>query len=192
MPLSLRHFWPRALALRPVVMLCAALTCVGCSSVNPFAMARLAQLNPMTTDPADFAARLHLPDGLQIPPDGATLVVQAERSDIGAQREARYAFVSDGEIWTLSDRDAADLRAVQTMVQAWKAEAPDATTGSITLQLTGCAVGAGPAPNAPVSADLSLDGGRSFVPLIKGLTAADVTRAHRTTGALAQAPCPTG
>ena len=162
-------------ALTAALCLALALAVSACGSVHPLTAARLSRLDPLTADPAAIAARISLPEGLAISPGGAVLEIGARRKDTGESLSGRYALRRKGDTWALAPADAAALRTLQAEVLAWKAE--DAGEGHLSLHLTGCRTGAGPAQDAPISADLSLDGGASFLPLLRGLEVSDLQRA---------------
>lgn len=170
--------------------LLALLALAACSSLDPVTMTRLSRLDPLTADPSDVVARLALPPGLEVPPGGATLALAARRRDTGETLDAHFALIRRGDTWRLARADADRLRELQAGIRDWTSAAPDASEGSLSLRLTGCAIGTGPAPTAPVSADLSLDGGTSFAPLVRGLTAGEIAAMADpgTTGAYR--PCP--
>lgn len=160
----------------------------GCATVNPVTLARLGALDPLTADPSAFAARLSLPEGLVVVPGGAVLTLSANRADTGETVTGRFELVRNGDVWRLSDPDTARLRALQSQIRGWKSQAPDASSGALTISLTGCATGTGPDPDAAVSADLSLDGGASFAPLLRGLTAGEIIALADPEGTAR--PCP--
>lgn len=153
-----------------------------CSGLSPVALAKLSQLDPITVDPAQIAVRLDLPDGLAVPPGGATLVLRSARSDTGQSTEARLNLAETGGIWALTPQDAVRLRDVQSRIRQWEAEAPEAHSGSFSIGVAGCASGDGPDPAAPIRADLSLDGGASFLPILRGVTVQDALDAARSSG----------
>ncbi|SIO15318.1 hypothetical protein [Vannielia litorea] len=163
----------------PIAALCLALAAAlpGCTTLDPVTAARLSRLDPLTADPAALVARLHLPEGLAVAPGGAVLRLSARREDTGEALDEAYVLERRGAAWRLSAVDAAALRSVQHRIAGWKAEAPEASGGALSLSLTGCATGAGPNPKGEVAADLSLDGGTRFMPLLRGLTVAEITRA---------------
>ncbi|MEZ5713801.1 MAG: hypothetical protein R3D85_00695 [Paracoccaceae bacterium] len=160
--------------LHTLSVLAASALLAACSSLNPVTLARLAQLDPMTADPGAIAIRLDLPDGLVVPPGGATLDIASARSDTGQSVKARLALTERAGIWALDPADAARLRSLRAQIRQWEAEAPEANSGSFSLGITGCATGDGPDPAAPVRADLSLDGGASFLPFLRGASVAQV------------------
>ncbi|MBS8227228.1 hypothetical protein [Vannielia litorea] len=157
--------------------LCLAAMLPACTTLNPVTAARLSRMNPLTADPAAIAARLTLPEGLAVRPGSAILTISAERKATGEAFTHAFALEQRGSTWRLSPADVQTLRVAQAEAARWKEEAPDETTGSIQLSLGGCAVDEGPHPEATVAADLSLDGGASYAPLIRGVPVARIAAA---------------
>ena len=52
-------------------------------------------------------------------------------------------------------------------VAAWEAADPDGTSGSLSVTLDPCRIGAGPAPDARVSVAIRLEPGGPFLPLVR-------------------------
>ena len=173
--------------MRPLPLTALALLCA-CSSVDPRALARLAALDPLAADPAQIAVRLSLPEGLRVPPGGAVLTLASSRSDTGQALDGRFVLAQAGGVWRVAPQDLAALRDAQARARAWELEAPRAHSGSLSVSLTGCLSGDGPAPDAPVAAEISTDGGANFVPLLRGVRAAEILRASAT--AKAPRACP--
>ncbi|QDC08287.1 hypothetical protein FHY55_03085 [Oceanicola sp. D3] len=178
---------------RLLTVICLAASLAACTTLNPVTAARLSRLDPLTADPAAIAARLRLPEGLAIQPGGAVLSISAIRKDTGERLAETFELEPSGTLWRLSEPDIATMREAQDRAARWKREAPDQSSGALSLSLTGCSrsTGArsGPDPEAPISADVSLDGGASFLPLIRGLTVADLAKAAGTGTAIG--PCTT-
>lgn len=164
--------------MRPMIAaFCLAASLPACATLNPVTALRLSRLDPLTADPAAIAARLTLPDGLGVRPGSAVLTLSASRQDTGEAFQHAYSLEEGGTVWRLSPTDIRSLRAAQAEAARWRAEAPDESSGALSLSLGGCAIGAGPDPEATVSADLSLDGGVRYAPLIRGLSLADIAGA---------------
>ena len=94
----------------PRLALAALLATVACAEVDPLALSALSDFDPLTADPASVVARLDLPPGIAIPEGGATLTLDARRSDTGETLARRYAFTEAGDLWRLPETDAAALR----------------------------------------------------------------------------------
>lgn len=153
----------------PVACLCTA-----CASVNPAGVGQLSALSPLATDPAEIALALDLPDGVGVQPEGSVLTLSARREDTGetTENKAALAGISDPEqgiIFRIDPKDQAGFRATQNQISEWKAEAPEATKGSLSLALAPCKDGAGPTRDARVSAALQTGGATGFIPLITNL-----------------------
>ncbi len=161
--------------------LAAALALTGCSAVVPSTLARLETLSPLTADPAAIEVALILPPGLRVAPGSAVLTLGAARTDTGAKREARFVLeqtqgngqalpVPDGaraDLFRLAAADVPRMRAEQAAIAAWKAEAGNATEGSLGIGLGGCAVNGGPASDARAAALIRTTAGGEFLPLIR-------------------------
>lgn len=152
--------------------LCLAL--MGCATLSPVTLARLSRLDPLESDPNLIAARLTLPPGVAIKPGGAVLAISAQNQDTGARLEGRYPLVGAEGIWRLAPADAAALTVLQSQIQEMKATAPDAVEGTLAVGVEGCRVPPGPAPDARVSVDISLDGGAAFLPLVRNAPLSDL------------------
>ncbi|WP_300531840.1 hypothetical protein [uncultured Mameliella sp.] len=131
-----------------------------CTALAPQTLQDLRQVDPLTADPADFQIHLHLPDGLDLPPDSARLTLAAA-SPRGAFAEGFVLQRRDTRGGTLilavAPADLDTLRAAQARARAWKTEAPERTSGSLEMSFGLCLHGVGPDPDAPVSADLVLE-----------------------------------
>ena len=161
--------------LTPLILLLGA-----CTSVVPSALARLNQLSPLESDPADIAVALDLPDRLDIKPGTATIGFRAERKDIGEVSTGTYVLRQreDKEtglvIFDIEDADQRDMRAQQSLVRLWKEKAPRQTSGSVSVAFQGCAIGTGPADEAEVSILMRTEQGGEFFPLVRGASMKDV------------------
>lgn len=158
----------RILALLVLIPLAAL---ANCSTLNPVTLARLAMLDPLDADPGDFAILLDLPQGLGIPTGGAVLEMVLDNKATGERREGRFVFeqreVGPGTVYRIAPPDLEAMRAFQATARAWKAQYGDEAEGSLSLGLSMCRTGAGPQKDATVSAQLSLDGGATFLPFMR-------------------------
>ncbi|SNS80087.1 hypothetical protein [Antarctobacter heliothermus] len=132
----------------------------GCSHIVPQTLRDLQAVNPMTADPADFQIHLHLPAGLDLPPDSGKLTFSARTTD----KEASGTYTlwrqdsRDGTlIMAIAPQELDALRAVQAEARALKSADPKGTTGSLEIDFGLCLRGDGPDPDAPVSADIVLE-----------------------------------
>lgn len=155
----------------------------GCSALNPVTMARLATLDFMTVDPAAIVARIDAPDDLAIPDRAAAIEVTSDRSDTGQSLHEAVPLTHRGDTWYLAPADAARLRDLQAQVRLWEAEAPEANSGAITLGLAGCARGADIDRSGTVDADISVDGGQSWLPFLRDLSVEDILAQTEASGA---------
>ena len=136
---------------------------VGCAIADPRGLIALARLDPLSADPGAMTVRLDLPEGLRV--RGAALAIEARRGEVSEGAVAAILQGPDG-LWRVSEADLPAWRAAAARIRAWEAADPDGTSGSLTVSVTGCAEGAGPAPDARVSAALSPAPGAPFAPIL--------------------------
>ena len=141
-----------------------------CASLNPITLARLAMLDPLSVDPADIAISLDLPEGLGILPGGAALEMGLANKISGETRSDQFTLAQNGtdrgDVFRVAEADLERMRAYQARARAWKAQYGDDVEGRLSLWLDICRAGNGPASGARVSAQISLDAGGSFLPLM--------------------------
>lgn len=159
-----------------LMVVTAAIALAGCSFIEPEMIARLRALDPMTANPSDIVARVSLPEGLEVAPNGAVLEFTARRSDSDEVVSGWYPLQREDDVWRLAPEDAAAIRDIQMQMRMWENEAPEAAEGRVQMHVKGCALGTGPDPDASLSVDLSLDGGQRFRPFLRNMTAAEVVR----------------
>ena len=153
---------------RSLPLLLAAGVLSGCGGLVPTTLVRLGAVSPLEADPAGFAVTLDLPEGLGLQPGIGRLALTAERRD-PPDRLAGACGLSSGPDGGIGvDPDEIDaLRALQAEVAAWEAADPDGTSGSLSVTLDPCRIGAGPAPDARVSVAIRLEPGGPFLPLVR-------------------------
>ena len=152
------------LLILPVLLLSA------CTSVVPATALRLRSLSPMEADPAGFAVTITLPEGLDIEPNSARLKFTVTRADTGEIHENTFVLdrMAAGQAtYRVAPSDLDALRAAQAVARQWKAEADDATSGSLNVTLSPCKIGAGPAPEARVSVGIRVAKDGPFQPLVR-------------------------
>jgi hypothetical protein len=170
--------------MKPVL---ACLLLSACAYVVPTTVARLAAVDPLTADPAAIEVAVILPPGLAITPGSAKLEVGAVRgaesrkgsftmTDIPATPGVTAPEGATARIYALTDAEAERLRALQAEIAVWKAEGDAA--GSLGIGIGGCAIGAGPAPDATGSVLIRLAEGGPFLPLIRNGRLADLLGAE--------------
>lgn len=173
----------------PVSKLVPALPLIlaACGAIVPGTAARLATLDPLTADPAALELVVILPDGLAVTPGSARLEYGAVR---GSESRSGSFVLEDQPVeiavalpegasvsgFALSAADAARMRDLQAEIAVWKREG--AAQGSLGLELGGCAVGAGPAPDAVGSVLIRMAEGGPFLPLIREGRLADLLGAE--------------
>lgn len=162
----------------------AALALAGCAWTSPGAVAGLRGLSPADLDPAAVSVAVALPSGVGVVPGSTRLFLGAERGDEWVGTTA--TLVARGERWRVAPADVAALRRTQAVIRRWKAEAPEATSGTLAVTVRGCRLGASPAADARVSVDLALAPDAAPLPLLRGAPLGVVT------GDEPLEPCPPG
>jgi hypothetical protein len=169
--------------LKPFLPFALALLATACSAVVPSTAARLATMDPLTADPAALELVILLPPGLSIVPGSARLAFGATR---GAETRSGSFALEDRPLpagitpptgatplaLALTEADADRMRALQADIAAWKREG--GAKGTLGLGLGGCAIGAGPAPDAVGTVLIRLVDGGPFLPLIREGKLADL------------------
>jgi hypothetical protein len=151
-----------------------------CASLVPSTVAQLATIDPVRMDPATLSVAVVTPAGLRPQPGTAVLIIEGSRSDTG--EEARMEMVlaetpitlagfalQPGEVATMFQIAASDLapmRALQAQLAEWKAAAPDATSGSLSVGMGACTLGAGPAPDAEGAVFIRTTADGPMLPLV--------------------------
>lgn len=141
-----------------------------CSNVVPSTAMRLNALSPLEADPAQFAVAITLPEGLDIEPKSARLRFNVRRSDTGETRNGNFVLqrvVAGPAIYQVAPDDLDALRAVQAVARQWKGENPGATRGSMSVTLSPCKAGEGPADNARASIAIKVTADGPYLPLIR-------------------------
>ncbi|MEJ6404108.1 hypothetical protein [Yoonia sp. 2307UL14-13] len=139
----------------------------GCTSIVPMTAMRLSGLSPTTADPADFAVDLTLPAGIDVSPGAARLLFSTTRTDTDETASGAFALLRDGSVFRVDPADHDALRALQATARDWDAENPDATEGSMLINVAPCRVGAGPAADATVSVAIQMEQDGAFLPLVR-------------------------
>ncbi|MEL7115279.1 MAG: hypothetical protein AAGP08_06735 [Pseudomonadota bacterium] len=142
-----------------------------CTYVAPDTLVELSAISPLEADPADIAVSVVVPDGIAIPAGRSQLAIRAERSDTGEVLSEEAALLRSSQngrdVFEIAPEDRARLRTAQALARAWEAEAPRATSGSISVTSGFCRVGAGPATDARVSIDIRTSPEGAFIPLVR-------------------------
>ncbi len=153
----------------------ASLALAACSAIVPSTAARLAAIDPLTADPAAIELVVILPPGLAISPGTAELRLGASR---GKDQLAQSFRLEDRPVvpgidlpegatarqFALAEPEVAQMRALQARIGRWKQEGK--AQGTFGLGIGGCAIGAGPAPEARGSVLIRLAKDAPFLPLI--------------------------
>ncbi len=160
-----------------------------CTSIVPMTAMQLSGLSPTTADPADFAVDLTLPAGIDLGPGTAKLLFTVTRTDVDQTEEGVFTLQRDGSVFRVDPADHAALRALQATARQWKAENDDATGGSLSINLSPCLLGDGPADDAKVSVAIQMKQDGPFLPLVRNGPISAVTSEEQLRDMPA---CPTG
>lgn len=167
------------MAFRSMAALAGGLLVTACSSLVPATLARMQAMDPLTADPSAIEVALVLPPGLAVAPGSAVLNLGAVSGD--ARVEERFALKvtpaaisgidvppgATASLFRLTPADARRMREVQGQIASWKAEDPRGTTGSLSIGLGGCGIGAGPADDARASVLIRPEVDSPFLPLFR-------------------------
>lgn len=160
--------------LRILALSLSILAGTACSYVNTSTLARLTTLSPLEADPADFTVFISLPNDINLVPGSAKLTLQADRADTGEAFAETYILdekrseVGD-QIYRIAPEDIPDLRTNQALARAWEAEAPEATSGTLSFTLEACKTVDTPDLNGVIQVDLSIAEDGPRMPLISDL-----------------------
>ena len=147
---------------------------IGCGSVVPSTLMAMRGLSPLEADPAGFVTRVTVPDQVRIVPGSARLILQAERADTKARREGTFVLADGATLYRVAPRDLARLRALQSEINAWETQDPEATTGSLSVLVTACRLVEIVSRDATVSVDLQLTEAEPFLPLLSNAPLASI------------------
>ena len=162
--------------MRPILLSClAAMLLLGCASLAPSTVGRLASLDPLTTDPSGIELLVILPKGLAATPGSAKLEFGAQRAsevrkgtfqleDRPVGRDILVPSGATARRYGVSAADAARLRALQAEIAIWKQEGK--AEGMLGLGIGGCAVDGGPAKDATGSVLIRFAADEPFLPLV--------------------------
>ena len=166
----------------------ATIALVGCSSVDPSALAALSKLSPLTANPDDIRAGIDLPVGVTIPPNGATLTFAATRSDTGKADKGvfeldRLETPQGMLLFRLDQEDRAEYIRLRDTFNDWETEAPRATNGTFSIAVAACKIGSGPDPDGTFSVYVATAADAPMAVLVSDAPIGDALEAARSTGA---------
>ncbi len=163
----------------------------GCEPIESESFSYRLGVDPMNTDPAKIVALVTAPEGVTIPPRGVLLYVAAARVDSQEVLAGWYPMVLRGDLWRMTEDDAAALRELQKVMRLWELEAPDKAHAGLNLEIKVCATGPALDPNTPVSVKLSGDGGAQFRTVLRNLTVEEALAAKGSAPPLPPLRCQT-
>lgn len=155
-------------------ILIAVLSLGACSSLVPGTVAQVAQLDPLTADPAAVAIEVQMPEGLAIRPGSARLELSAQRGDMRAG--GAFALAAEGNVWSLAQAEWPAFRAAQARIADWKAEDPAGTLGTLAVRVDPCLTGAPTLGRAAVSVSIRTAEDGAFLPLLRDASMRAVVR----------------
>lgn len=150
---------------RQCLALVAALTVSACLSTPPTSVAKLARIDPMRADPADFRLAVRAPDALLVRDGDIKLRLSFDGGTADTRLIEEYAAVIDDAsaatpglpgtpgdgtrryVAALTPEDAASFTRAQSRILDWR-ERGFQGKGSLAVSATGCA--AAPFPPGPV------------------------------------------
>ena len=123
--------------------------------------------DPITADPAGIAARVTLPDGIDLPDDGAVMTLSAVNTETEAVSRERYVLTlsDDRGLYVLSRGDQARLSEQQGTILGWMTQEID-VDGTFNFAIDPCRTGDGPDRHARVSVQLRGETDGPFLPVI--------------------------
>ena len=111
-----------------------------CGDLVPSTLWAVNRLDPLTTDPADIAVQLVLPDSVAVARDSGKLTFSARKVD-GETLVSNFALTQVGDVFFVSPDQHADLRALQAKIREWKDVDPNGTRGSLSVTYIPCKTG---------------------------------------------------
>ena len=165
----------------------SALLLSACGSVVATTAVRLANLSPLTADPADFAVRVTLPEGLDVAHGPAVLVLKAREHPQADPEVGEYKLQRDSNVFRVAPGDIAAIRALQDKANDWKTADSEAASGSLGISLLPCRRGDDLNIDARVSVAIQIEQGGVFLPLIRNAPLSNVAEQNDLD---ALGPCP--
>lgn len=130
-----------------------------CGTFDSDAVEAFTSVRPLEADLGQYEVIVNLPDGIDIKPGGAALVVSATHSDTRASTSQTYVMqrrdTGEGRIvYRLSPGDVGQLEGQQALIREWAAETGGKTDGQFGINVDACQTGSGPNLNDRMSVDL--------------------------------------
>ena len=140
---------------------------LGCGSINPVTLAKVARLSPLDADPAVMGVEIELPPGIGVREGEARITFFSTRTDTNQSISETFVLEDMNNSQFQIARDDLDrLRETQTTVRNWETEAPRANSGGINVTVGPCIYGNGPDPDARASLSVRIDESGTFYPLV--------------------------
>ena len=159
--------------MRPSLLpLLACLTLSACGSVVMSTAAMLGMTNPLEADPANYGIAVDIPDGVDIAKDGVKSTLAGKNTVLNTDESYVYALArretTDGRsLFRFAETDLPEIRAFQATTKHREMENPDANSGSISVGVTFCKIGDGPADDDTFSVAIRTKPDGRFMPLIR-------------------------
>lgn len=148
-------------------LLTAFLTLCACGSVVTTTALQLANLSPLTADPADFAVKITVPTGLDVAPNSATLLFTGQETPDSEPVTGTYILERQGDVFRIAPSDLALMRAQQAQFNTWETADSDAASGSLSVGIQACGDPSALTLDSRVSVAIQITKGGVFLPLIR-------------------------
>ncbi|GLQ36372.1 hypothetical protein GCM10007939_26560 [Amylibacter marinus] len=164
---------------KPFCTLLLAVNLAACGNVVLPTVAQLANISPLEADPAGFEVLVDLPTGVSIRPQSAVLTLSAVHEMQSKEISGAYVLEQAPSdmglrLFRIAPADLEQIREFQSIARAWESEDPDASHGSISVNVIACALGDGPASDAVFSLSLKTRTTGEFMPLIRNASVRDI------------------
>lgn len=165
--------------MRPLLLPIAACLALGaCGSVVMSTAAVLGMTSPLAADPAGFEIAITIPDGVDVPPNGAKFGVTNQNTvhdiDIANDYVLQRRETTDGlTLFRVNPADLEELREFQAKAKAWETENPSANSGSFSVGVEFCVIGDGPSETDLFDVSIRTEPDGPFMPLIRGAAVKD-------------------
>jgi len=149
------------------LLLTAFLSLCACGSVVPTTALQLANLSPLTADPADFAVKITVPEGLDVTPNTAALYFTGQETPSSEPVTGTYILERQDDVFRIAPSDLAQMRAQQTQFNAWETADSNAASGSLSVGIEACGDPSALTLDSRVSVAIQITKNGAFLPLIR-------------------------
>lgn len=158
--------------------LIASLSLSACGSVVMTTAAMLGMTNPLEADPGNYEIAVDIPDGVDVAKDGVKFTFAAKNTVLNTDQSYVYALARretmDGRsLFRFAETDLPEIRAFQATSKQREMDNPDANSGSISVMVSFCKIGDGPADDDTFSVAIRTKPGGRFTTLIRNARVKD-------------------